>query len=254
MEDDYAGTGFDDEGFGDEYGDMMADENVGDENEITEAESWQVISAYFRQKGLVRQQLESFDEFIENTMQEVVQESRDIELYPEPELTPDNPDFQRHRLTVHFGQVYLSSPTMYEPNGESYKMHPQMARHRHLTYASPLYVDVTTKETIIDEDGNDIEEVRSELERHHIGKVPIMLKSRFCALAQTRAQDLEKLGECPYDQGGYFIIRGNEKVIVAQERMSSNHVYCFQNKGNYVTEIRSMREGLCREHLLTDFA
>lgn len=42
-----------------------------------------MISAYFEAKGLVRQQLDSFDEFIQNTMQEIVDESPDIVLTPE---------------------------------------------------------------------------------------------------------------------------------------------------------------------------
>jgi DNA-directed RNA polymerase II subunit RPB2 len=40
-------------------------------NEITQEDCWTVISSYFEQKGLVRQQLDSFDEFIQNTLQEV---------------------------------------------------------------------------------------------------------------------------------------------------------------------------------------
>ena len=52
---------------------------------------------------------------------------------------------------------------------------------------------------------------------------------------------LTDLGECPYDQGGYFVINGSEKVIVAQERMSSNHVYVFPGQVDRV-EIRSVQE------------
>ena len=48
------------------------------------------------------------------------------------------------------------------------------------------------------------------------GKVPIMLKSEFCNLYQeSRNSPLELLGECPFDQGGYFVVNGSEKVVVA---------------------------------------
>lgn len=59
-----------------------------DEEEITQEDAWAVISAYFEEKGLVRQQLDSFDEFIQNTMQEIVDESADIEIRPESQHNP----------------------------------------------------------------------------------------------------------------------------------------------------------------------
>jgi len=49
--------------------------------------------------------------------------------------------------------------------------------------------------------------------------------------------------DCRYDQGGYFIINGSEKVIVAQERMANNMVNVFNKKPpskyTWVAEIRS---------------
>lgn len=66
-------------------GDEEYDEEV---EEITQEDAWAVISAYFEEKGLVRQQLDSFDEFIQNTMQEIVDESSDIEIRPESQHNP----------------------------------------------------------------------------------------------------------------------------------------------------------------------
>lgn len=43
-----------------------------------------------------------------------------------------------------------------------------------------------------------------------------MLKSTYCHMNNKQDADLAALGECPYDQGGYFVIKGNEKVLVAQ--------------------------------------
>jgi DNA-directed RNA polymerase II subunit RPB2 len=63
-------------------------EEARDEDEITQEDAWAVISAYFEEKGLVRQQLDSFDEFIQNTMQEIVDESADIEIRPESQHNP----------------------------------------------------------------------------------------------------------------------------------------------------------------------
>ena len=65
-----------------------------DDEEITQEDAWTVISAYFEEKGLVRQQLDSFDEFIQNTMQEIVDESSDVEIRAESQHNPGHqPDF-----------------------------------------------------------------------------------------------------------------------------------------------------------------
>lgn len=75
-----------------EYEEQYNDDD--DEDEITQEDAWAVISAYFEEKGLVRQQLDSFDEFIQNTMQEIVDEAADIEIRPESQHNQGHqPDF-----------------------------------------------------------------------------------------------------------------------------------------------------------------
>ena len=77
-------------------------------------------------------------------------------------------------------------------------------------------------------------------------QVPIMLRSTFCILRDLRDQDLYDLNECPYDSGGYFIINGSEKVLIAQERMATNHDYVFAKAQpspiSFLAEIRSAVE------------
>ena len=58
--------------YGDEGDDVLLDEA----QEIDQEDAWSVIQSFFEEKGLVRQQLDSFDEFIMNTMQEIVDEVR----------------------------------------------------------------------------------------------------------------------------------------------------------------------------------
>jgi DNA-directed RNA polymerase II subunit RPB2 len=90
------------------------------------------------------------------------------------------------------------------------------------------------------------EDARKEFSEY----VSIMLRSFICYLTGKDDSQLSYLGECIYDQGGYFIINGSEKVIVAQERMSNNHVYAFRKKQlsklSWVIETRSQVETLTR--------
>jgi DNA-directed RNA polymerase II subunit RPB2 len=73
-----------------------------------------------------------------------------------------------------------------------------------------------------------------------------MLRSTFCILHKIPEKDLFDLNECPYDSGGYFIINGSEKVLIAQERMATNHVYVFAKAQpspiSFLAEIRSAVE------------
>lgn len=59
-----------------------------EEEEISQDDAWAVISAYFKEKGLVRQQLDSFNEFIQDTMQMIVTESGLIDVRPDVQHVP----------------------------------------------------------------------------------------------------------------------------------------------------------------------
>lgn len=60
-----------------------------------------------------------------------------------------------------------------------------------------------------------------------------MLRSSNCVLAGKSPAELAKLNECPMDPGGYFVVRGNEKVILIQEQLSKNRMIVdMDRKGN----------------------
>lgn len=219
-------------------------ETSGGGHEVTQEDAWAVISSYFEEKGLVRQQLDSFDEFIQNTMQELVDDSRHIRITPESQYNPG----QKQSDTIYqvnFGQIYLSKPTMTESDTSTSVMFPHEARLRNLTYAAPLYVDVVCQKFQASAGPIDDQDPYEEIEspKEFIGMVPIMLRSHYCVLTDKTDKELTELNECVYDQGGYFIINGSEKVLIAQERMSNNHVYCFKKKQpskfTWVCETRS---------------
>ena len=53
-------------------------------------------------------------------------------------------------------------------------------------------------------------------------KLPLMLHSDFCVLRDQPDAFLREVGECTYEKGGYFVIRGKEKVIISQEDYQRN--------------------------------
>ncbi|XP_013400456.1 DNA-directed RNA polymerase II subunit RPB2 [Lingula anatina] len=220
----------------------MFDEDDGDDitSDLWQEAAWIVISSYFDEKGLVRQQLDSFDEFIQMSVQRIVEDSPQIDLQAEAQHTSGVVETPP-RYLLKFEQIYLSKPTHWEKDGAPSPMMPNEARLRNLTYSAPLYVDIT--KTVVKEGEDPIE---TQHQKTFIGKIPIMLRSTYCLLNGLTDRDLTELNECPLDPGGYFIINGSEKVLIAQEKMATNTVYVFQQKDSkyaYKTEIRS-----CLEH------
>ncbi|CAG8701706.1 25133_t:CDS:10, partial [Dentiscutata erythropus] len=230
--------------------------------DITQEDCWTVISSFFHDKGLVRQQLDSFDEFVQNTMQEIVDENKNLVLQTFSGSQTGDGD-KAKRFYIRFGQVYLSKPTMTEADGSVQAMFPQEARLRNLTYAAPLYVNMKEEALYADPrapenrgkptlaemfDENKLKDDPEEetYDKVFVGKIPVMLKSTYCVLHGLDDEHLYALNECPYDQGGYFIINGSEKVLIAQERMATNTVYVFAKSPpspySYTAEIRSAME------------
>ncbi|KAK6090882.1 hypothetical protein P3W45_000127 [Vairimorpha bombi] len=200
--------------------------------------SWDIISKFFDQKGLVGQQIDSFDQFVKTKMQEVIDESPTITV----QTTINAGNESRRKITLKFGQIYVSKPPSYtEADGTTITLTPSEARLRDLTYLSQLYVDVL-KET--ESESGVIDQHRYS--RVPFGSLPVMVKSSYCSTYKLSDEELVKNGECEYDVGGYFIVNGSEKVIIAQERMASNTIYVFKKSQpssySHYAEIRSVPE------------
>ena len=155
---------------------------------------------------------------------------------------------EKKTYKVQFGQIYLSKPMVTEADGMTSTLFPKEARLRNLTYSAPLYVDMTKTVTTVSAAEDKTEEVE-KINKVFIGKVPIMLRSKYCSLHDHTDKELTELGECAYDEGGYFIINGSRRSHRA-EKMSTNHVYVFEkrqpSKYMWVAECRSSPESGAR--------
>jgi DNA-directed RNA polymerase II subunit RPB2 len=158
---------------------------------------------------------------------------------------------EQYTCVLTFGQVFVAKALVFEHDGETRPLYPNEARLRNLTYSVPVYVQVSCKQYAIDENRQIIGDEPvvefppkdAPMNPEFLGYLPMMLKTKYCTLNGISDRDKTQRGECIYDQGGYFIISGSEKVVIAQERLSNNHVYCFQKKQpsklSWVCETRS---------------
>lgn len=61
-----------------------------EELELTQEDCWTVVGAFFSEKGLVSQQLDSFDEFLMHNVQEIVGQTRPLEFRPKRQYTAED--------------------------------------------------------------------------------------------------------------------------------------------------------------------
>lgn len=190
---------------------------------------WAVIKAYFEGQHLarcVRHQIESYNYFVNHQIR------RTIDMFsPVTIRSPQDYDevSGKHSLeiTVTFSSFHIYRPQIHENNGATKLMFPQEARLRNFTYASAMTMDLNVK--IVRRYGEGLkhaETFHKKLSKIHIGKLPIMVKSAVCVLTQYNHLNADLTGECRFDAGGYFIINGSEKTVIAQERAAENRVYC----------------------------
>lgn len=58
-----------------------------------------------------------------------------------------------------------------------------------------------------------------------VGELPLMLKSSLCYLSNMTSDELYSAGECKFELGGYFVVSGQERVLLSQERLGDNMFY-----------------------------
>ncbi len=176
-----------------------------------------IIKKYLEDHSLVESNIISFNNFIEHRMQEIVDEISE---------TINNEEFE-----IILGKINVGKPKIIEVDGSSSLITPSEARLRDLTYSAPVTLELTVKK-----DG----QVDSEIVE--IGKIPIMVKSNVCNTNQMSKEELIQNHIDPLDPGGYFIIKGNERVMVMAEDLAENQPFIENDKkGNRTLRLFSSK-------------
>ena len=207
-------------------------------SDIKPLDVWTIIETYFRDNPnyKTQHQIDSFNEFLTsetNGIKFIIKRENPLIIYKEA-LDSDKGNY-KYQINIYYGEtlnedgsinenikenIYVSSPIEYIDGKQTY-MYPNIARLKGYTYASCIFSNigiefidnVVGKKTI------------KNFPKVNIGLLPIMVKSRNCILNGLDDIKLTELGECPYDQGGYFIIRGKEKVFLSQEKKINDILY-----------------------------
>jgi len=164
-----------------------------------------LVRKYLEGHSLVESNITSFNNFVNHRMQEIVDEL--------------NETLPKDDVEIKLGKIKMGKPEIIEADGSSHQITPAEARIRGLTYSAPMQIEITIKQA-------------GQIESHEVevGRIPVIVKSDVCNLS---GMDKEKLVENyidPLEPGGYFIINGNERVIVMTEDLAENQPFIEKSK------------------------
>ncbi|KAI1066055.1 DNA-directed RNA polymerase III complex subunit Rpc2 [Fusarium irregulare] len=180
----------------------------------TKEDKFQLLPAFLKVKGLVKQHIDSYNFFVEQEIKDIVRANRTIRSEVDS------------NFWLEFTDIRVDKPR--RQDWQDAKSHtevtPMECRLRDMTYAAPISVDIQyirDKQRI----------VRKNVP---LGRMPVMLKSSICRLFEANNTKMEEMNECPLDPGGYFIIGGTEKVILIQEQLSKNRIIVEADEKNNI--------------------
>ena len=191
-------------------------------------EIFKLIDLYFNEKFILYNfQWNSFNQFISDVIRNDISRIEHI-------IHEDIQAGKIYRYKIVFTNVSIKPPIDDNANDEE-MIFPEDCRTRFLTYASKIIADVEQVQEIVDCEAN-TEPVVVVIAKEHkvpIAKVPIMVRSAFCA---TNLKKDRPNTECRFDPGCYFIIKGSEKVVIGLERICENKMLCFTKKDPNYTD------------------
>lgn len=182
-----------------------------------------LIKEFYKSTQFVNHQIDTYNDFIIKGMQAIVKREPEIKISNEEDVIPT--------MILKFGHVYVDKPKFIHPNRTIMPLFPNDARQKNISYEGVIYASLK----VINTETNQTT-IHNQVP---IGKIPVMLRSNACNLTENnRIQNKE----CSNDYGGYFIIKGKERVLIGQLRRAYNKVYVEYNaedKFKYLAEIRS---------------
>ena len=165
-------------------------------------DKWLLLPAFLKVKGLVKQHIDSFNYFVDVDIKNILKANNKVTSDVDP------------RFWLKYTDIHVGFPDRTDADAIDKSVTPHECRLRDTTYSAPILVTIqyTRGKNVVR---------RSNV---NIGRLPIMLRSNKCVLTGRTEAQLAQMSECPLDPGGYFVVKGTEKVILVQEQLSKNRI------------------------------
>lgn len=165
-----------------------------------------LLEAAIKNLNIAEHHIKSFEYFIDKGLQKIVDSNSIVEPVIKPAGVTE--------FIIKLGKITVGKPDVREVDSTVRPIMPMEARIRDLNYDAPMTLTVSY---IADKKVIKEKEV-------FIGRIPIMLKSKYCNLYGLSKEELTKAKEDPNDPGGYFIINGTERIIITTEDLAPNNI------------------------------
>lgn len=192
-----------------------------------------LIDSYFRTVNYpyTKHHLDSYDQFLQQDMISIIKSQNPILILKD--LIDEKTNTYKYKVEIFVGgedgtQIEIGTPTISLQNTDEVRvLFPNEARLRNLTYCSNVYADIVVKITYTTNTRQviDLSPPPETFQKWPLFKIPIMLHSRYCILNNKPKEFLREVGECPYDNGGYFIVDGAEKILITRQEQAFNTLY-----------------------------
>ncbi|NBO71521.1 hypothetical protein EBV26_13745, partial [bacterium] len=193
-----------------------------------------LLDQYFQTTAYpyTRHHLDSYNQFLETDLPAIIQSQNPLIVVKD--LIKGTNTYE-YTVEIYIGgldgkALSVGTPTLQHMGGEEVRLlFPNEARLRNLTYSAGVYADLLIRVKFAKGVEGEPSVKETTLSKFPLFEIPIMLHSKPCLLYNKPNEFLQSVGECPYDQGGYFIINGTEKVLITHQEQAFNTLY-IQNQ------------------------
>ena len=196
------------------------------------------VMSQVEQDGVVGQNIVGFNELINEKLGYITTTMFDYEKQIRNDVKGNSAkkNIDSFKCGLKFNNLVVNPPsTTIDRTTTTIDLLPNQALNRSKNYSGDITIDVEVYIIAVYENGN-TEKKSGKIDRIKIGDFPIMVRSDKCHLSRLPEQAIRELQEDVYDNGGHFILGGEEHVVMLRENMAYNtpHYHKAMKKNEWV--------------------
>lgn len=189
-----------------------------------------IVDSVLSKDSIISATLNSFNHFIDVGISQIAQDVFEMKFELDANDTSErDSSILKYSLDITVDNIRIEKPVKYDPSTQkTLPLFPNEALLNDLTYCSGVFIDATLVATAYHK-GDRTTKQRLTIPNTMICKLPTMVNSKLCNMYNRSKESLIRLQEDPSDLGGYFVIKGNQYIIINMESMKYNESREFVN-------------------------